>query len=125
MHGRMNDAEPECLIAVSHEGWHTFFELSFLDRLSLLVGQLWNWRENQALGRRLKRDPNADARISLDRNARKCVRARTNGCGQEFCGLRPDPKTCRDGSVSALSGDFHHNWIERTGAGLRRSTEHN
>src|SRR5207245_10909886 len=29
-------------------------ELSFLERLSLLVDQQWNWRENQALQRRLK-----------------------------------------------------------------------
>jgi DNA replication protein DnaC len=29
-------------------------ELSFLERLDLLVDQQWNWRENQALGRRLK-----------------------------------------------------------------------
>ena len=29
-------------------------ELSFLDRLAMLVDQQWNWRENQALGRRLK-----------------------------------------------------------------------
>src|SRR5271163_311390 len=29
-------------------------ELSFLERLRLLVDQQWNWRENQALGRRLK-----------------------------------------------------------------------
>jgi DNA replication protein DnaC len=29
-------------------------ELSLLDRLGLLVDQQWNWRENQALGRRLK-----------------------------------------------------------------------
>src|SRR5260370_9912640 len=29
-------------------------ELSFLERLSLLVDQQWNWRENQALERRLK-----------------------------------------------------------------------
>jgi DNA replication protein DnaC len=29
-------------------------ELSFLERLSLLVDQQWNWRENQALARRLK-----------------------------------------------------------------------
>jgi hypothetical protein len=27
-------------------------ELSFLERLSLLVDQQWNWRENQALERR-------------------------------------------------------------------------
>ena len=29
-------------------------ELSFVERLSLLVDQPWNWRENQALARRLK-----------------------------------------------------------------------
>jgi DNA replication protein DnaC len=29
-------------------------ELSFLDRLGLLVDQQWNWRQNQALTRRLK-----------------------------------------------------------------------
>jgi DNA replication protein DnaC len=29
-------------------------ELNFLERLSLLVDQQWNWRENQALMRRLK-----------------------------------------------------------------------
>jgi len=29
-------------------------ELSFLERFGLLVDQQWDWRENQALGRRLK-----------------------------------------------------------------------
>ena len=29
-------------------------ELSFLERLSLLVDQQWSWRENQSLVRRLK-----------------------------------------------------------------------
>jgi len=29
-------------------------ELSFLERLGLLVDQQWNWRQNQALARRLK-----------------------------------------------------------------------
>ena len=29
-------------------------ELSFLERLGMLVDQQWNWRENQALQRRLK-----------------------------------------------------------------------
>ena len=28
-------------------------ELSFLDRLGMLVDQQWTWRENQALARRL------------------------------------------------------------------------
>ena len=30
-------------------------ELSFLERFGLLVDHQWNWRENQALGRRLKK----------------------------------------------------------------------
>ena len=29
-------------------------DLSFLERLGLLIDQQWNWRENQALARRLK-----------------------------------------------------------------------
>ena len=32
----------------------TINELSFLERLSLLVDQQWTWRENRALARRLK-----------------------------------------------------------------------
>jgi DNA replication protein DnaC len=32
----------------------TSCELSFLERLGVLVDQQWNWRENQALGRRLR-----------------------------------------------------------------------
>src|SRR5258706_15954213 len=31
--------------------------LSFLDRLALLIDQQWNWRENQALTRRVKASP--------------------------------------------------------------------
>ena len=42
-------------------------ELSFLERFGLLVDQQWNWRENQALSRRLKnarlRTPNACVEI--------------------------------------------------------------
>ena len=33
-------------------------ELSFLDRLALLIDQQWNWRENQALTRRVKASRN-------------------------------------------------------------------
>ena len=43
-------------------------ELSFLERFGLLVDQQWNWRENQALGRRLK-----NAKL---RNERLCRRDR-------------------------------------------------
>ena len=42
-------------------------ELSFHDRLGLLVDQQWNWRENQALGRRLKN-----------------AKLRTNACVEEI-----------------------------------------
>jgi DNA replication protein DnaC len=42
-------------------------ELSFLERLGMLVDQQWNWRENQALGRRLKN-----------------AKLRTNACVEEI-----------------------------------------
>src|ERR1700686_5283198 len=42
-------------------------ELTFLERLGLLVDQQWNWRENQALGRRLKN-----------------AKLRTNACVEEI-----------------------------------------
>ena len=42
-------------------------ELSFLERLGLLVDQQWNWRENQALARRLK-----------------TAKLRTNACVEEI-----------------------------------------
>jgi DNA replication protein DnaC len=42
-------------------------ELSFLERLGLMVDQQWNWRENQALGRRLKN-----------------AKLRTNACVEEI-----------------------------------------
>ena len=49
-------------------------ELSFLERFGLLVDQQWNWRENQALARRLKnaklRTPNACAEEIDYRTAR-------------------------------------------------------
>ena len=77
-------------------------ELSFSERFGLLVDQQWNWRENQALGRRMKNAKlrvNAcvedidyrtargldksvircvDARISLGRHAREHFRSRAN-----------------------------------------------
>ena len=117
-------------------------ELSFLERLGLLVDQQWNWRENQALGaaaeerqaphqrlcrgdrlpRRTRtgqeRDPCAGARISLGRNARKCVRARTNGCGQEFRGVRAGTKSL----PRRVLGPLHPcpGAIPRLGYGARR-----
>ena len=87
-------------------------ELSFLERLGLLVDQQWNWRENQALGRRLKNaklrtnacvedidyrgarglDKCAGARISLGWHARERDCAGTNRRGQKLCGLRSGPE---------------------------------
>src|SRR5215813_6744899 len=87
-------------------------ELSFLERFGLLVDQQWNWRENQALSRRLKnsklRTANAcieeiDYRtergldksvirsltaIRMGRHAREHLRPRANGRGQELRGVR-------------------------------------
>ena len=87
-------------------------ELSFSERLGLLVDQQWNWRENQALGRRLKNAKlrmNAcveeidyrtargldksviralDARISLGRHAREHFRSGTNWRRKKLCRLR-------------------------------------
>ncbi len=46
-------------------------ELSFHERLAMLVDQQWNWRENQALGRRLKRQSCA-ATPALKRSTSVC-----------------------------------------------------
>src|SRR6266403_1897763 len=90
-------------------------ELSFLERMGLLVDQQWNWRENQALGRRLKnaklrtnacveeilsrcprpgqeRDSCAGTTVGLGWIPRERLRAGTNGCGQEFRSLRSGAK---------------------------------
>ena len=36
------------------EGEESAGELSFLDRLALLIDQQWTWRQNQILARRLR-----------------------------------------------------------------------
>ena len=74
-------------------------ELSFLERLGMLVDQHWTWRENQALARRLhaaklerrlrrgdrlpcfprtgqKRDPRPGAEVGMGDESRKHLRAR-------------------------------------------------
>jgi DNA replication protein DnaC len=100
-------------------------ELSFLERLALLVDQQWTWRENQALGRRLKaaklRQPacveDIDYRASrgLDKSAVRAlakdsawVRNHENifvigptGVGKSFIASALAQKACRDG-YSAL-----------------------
>jgi DNA replication protein DnaC len=96
-------------------------ELSFHERLAMLVDQQWNWRENQALGRRLKTAKlrgNAcieeiDFRVSrgLDKSV---IRALTQesvwvskhenifvlgptGVGKSFLASALAQKACRDG----------------------------
>jgi DNA replication protein DnaC len=101
-------------------------ELSFLERFGLLVDQQWNWRENQALSRRLKnarlRTTNAcveeiDYRTArgLDKNVIRSltqlsawVGTRENifvlgptGVGKSFVACALAQKACRDG-YSAL-----------------------
>jgi DNA replication protein DnaC len=77
-------------------------ELSFLERLGLLVDQQWNWRENQALGRRLK---NAKLRTNacvedidyrgargLDKSVIRALTQESAWVGTHenvLCGLRP------------------------------------
>jgi DNA replication protein DnaC len=101
-------------------------ELSFLERLGLLVDQQWNWRENQALSRRLKnaklRTPNACVEEIDYRTARgldkSVIRSLTQqsawvgthenifvlgptGVGKSFVACALAQKACRDG-YSAL-----------------------
>jgi DNA replication protein DnaC len=100
-------------------------ELSFLERLSLLVDQQWTWRENQALARRLKaaklrhpacvEDIDYRATRGLDKNvvralAQDSAWARNHknifvigptGVGKSFIASALAQKACRDG-YSAL-----------------------
>jgi DNA replication protein DnaC len=100
-------------------------ELSFHDRLGLLVDQQWNWRGNQALGRRLK---NAKLRTNacveeidfrgarcLDKSVTRALAQESGwigthenvfvlgptGVGQSFVACALAQKACRDG-YSAL-----------------------
>ncbi len=102
-----------------------FNELSFLERLSLLVDHQWSWRENQALARRLKaaklrgsacvEDIDYRATRGLDKNVVRAlakdstwVRNHENifvigpcGVGKSFLASALAQKACRDG-YSAL-----------------------
>ena len=97
-------------------------ELSFLERFGLLVDQQWNWRESQALGRRLKnaklRTANAcveeiDYRIArgLDKSVIRSLTRQSawvgthenvfvlgpTGVGKSFVACALAQKACRDG----------------------------
>ena len=70
-------------------------ELSFLERLGLLVDQQWNWRENQALGRGLKN-----------------AKLRTNACVEDidYRGARGlDKSVVRAILPEPLTPQEHHN----------------
>ena len=102
-------------------------ELTFLERLSLLVDQQWSWRENQALARRLKaaklrgpacvEDIDYRAARGLDKTVVRAlardsawVRNHENifvlgptGVGKSFIASALAQKACRDGHSSSLS----------------------
>ncbi len=99
-------------------------ELSFLERLSLLVDQHWSWRENQALARRLKaaklrgpacaEDIDYRAARGLDKTVMRAlakdsvwVRNHENifvlgptGVGKSFIASALAQKACRDGHAA-------------------------
>ena len=96
-------------------------ELSFLERLAMLVDQQWNWRENQALSRRMKAAKlrgtacveEIDFRASrgLDRSAIRALAQESGwvakhenifvlgptGVGKSFVASALAQKACRDG----------------------------
>src|SRR5216684_50679 len=73
-------------------------ELSFLDRLALIIDQQWNWRENQALTRRVKASRLRGAACVED------INYRAESLPRRLCGLlhqgrsavpRSEPSTSR------------------------------
>jgi DNA replication protein DnaC len=103
-------------------------ELSFLDRLALLIDQQWNWQENQALTRRVKASrlrgaacvEDIDYRAERGLN-RSVIRALTQesvwvknhehifvlgptGVGKSYLASALAQKACRDGYAVYYSG---------------------
>ncbi len=95
-------------------------ELSFLERLGLLVDQQWTWRENQALGRRLHtaklkgasvEDIDYRASRGLDKSVIRALTQKSawvaghenifvlgpTGVGKSFVACALAQKACRDG----------------------------
>ena len=96
-------------------------ELSFLERLALLVDQQWNWRENQALQRRLKaarlrantcvEDIDYRAARGLDKSVMRALTQESSwvanhenifvlgptGVGKSYIASALAQKACRDG----------------------------
>src|SRR6266568_2072773 len=93
-------------------------ELSFLERLSLLVDQQWSWRENQALQRRLKaaklrgpacvedidyRAARSGKRLFLGPQSREHLRDRTLRRGQELSRLSAGTESLSRRPLRSLS----------------------
>jgi DNA replication protein DnaC len=127
----------------------TVNELSFLERLALLVDQQWSWRENQALARRLKaaklrgpacmEDIDYRAARGLEKtvvralaNDSSWVRNHENifvigpcGVGKSFLASALAQKACRDGysalylRAAALSRELA---LARADGSLRRES---
>ena len=117
-------------------------ELSFPDRLGMLIDRQWTWRQNQALARRLKgaklrgdsavEDIDYRAARGLDNGViraltqetargaepRESVRARPHGRGKELRGVG----TGAEGLPRRILGLVHarHLLVSRIGAGTRR-----
>src|SRR3989449_10507454 len=122
-------------------------ELSFLDRLALLVDQQWNWRQNQALARRVRASrlkgtacvENIDYRAERGLN-RSVIRALAQesawvanhehifvlgptGVGKSYVASALAQKACRDGyrvyytRAAALFRDLH---LARADGSLRQ-----
>ena len=96
-------------------------ELTFLERLAILVDQQWNWRENQALSRRMKaaklrgnaciEDIDFRASRGLDKNVIRALAQQSTwvakhenifilgptGVGKSFVACALAQKACRDG----------------------------
>lgn len=121
-------------------------ELSFLDRLALLVDQQWTWRQNQVLARRLKASRLKDACVeNIDYRAergltRSVIRALAQdsawvknhehifvvgptGVGKSYIASALAQKACRDGysiyytRTAALFRDLH---LARADGSLRQ-----
>src|SRR5215467_647474 len=70
-------------------------ELGFLDRLALLVDQQWNWRQNQALARRVRASRLKGA--AWVKNHEHIFVIGPTGVGKSYVASALAQKACRDG----------------------------
>jgi hypothetical protein len=96
--------------------------LSFLDRLALLVDQQWNWRQNQALTRRVLAArlrgaawvENIDYRAErgLSRSVVRAVLPTPSGLTPQSGGLQSPQKRCERGIRTRISGHLLFLWVK-------------